>query len=149
MESHAALRNREIGFVFQLHHLLPQCTALENVLVPALVATYPDRARARALDLLKRVGLGDRINARPGELSGGERQRVAVVRALINQPGLLLADEPTGSLNQEGAEQLADLLLELHRQEGMAVVIVTHSPSIARRFGRVLELRDGRLATRD
>ena len=145
----AALRNRDIGFVFQLHHLLPQCIAVENVLVPALVATHPDEARARAVDLLGRVGLEHRIDARPGQLSGGERQRVAVVRALINRPALLLADEPTGSLNQEGAEKLADLLLELHRQEGMAVVIVTHAPAIAARFGRVLELRDGRLAARD
>ena len=145
----AALRNHDIGFVFQLHHLLPQCTALENVLVPALVHSGADAARARAGDLLTRVGLAHRIDARPGQLSGGERQRVAVVRALINRPALLLADEPTGSLNQEGAEQLADLLLELHRQEGMAVVIVTHAPAIAERFGRVLELRDGRLAARD
>ena len=144
----AALRNRDIGFVFQLHHLLPQCTALENVLVPALVSAHADGARARAEDLLGRVGLAHRMDARPGQLSGGERQRVAVVRALINRPALLLADEPTGSLNQEGAEQLADLLLELHRQEGMAVVIVTHAPAIAQRFGRVLELRDGRLAPR-
>ena len=145
----AALRNRDIGFVFQLHHLLPQCTAVENVLVPALVATHPDEARARAVDLLGRVGLEHRIDARPGQLSGGERQRVAVVRALINRPALLLADEPTGSLNEKGAEQLADLLLELHRQEGMAVVIVTHAPAIADRFGRVFELRDGRLAARN
>jgi ABC-type lipoprotein export system ATPase subunit len=144
----AALRNRDIGFVFQLHHLLPQCTALENVLVPSLVAARPDEARARAEELLGRVGLAHRIDARPGQLSGGERQRVAVVRALINRPALLLADEPTGSLNQEGAEQLADLLLELHRHEGMAVVIVTHAPAIAERFGRVFELRDGRLAAR-
>ena len=151
----AALRNRDIGFVFQLHHLLPQCTALENVLVPALAPgrqgcrrSQCDEARARAEDLLGRVGLTHRIDARPGQLSGGERQRVAVVRALINRPALLLADEPTGSLNQKGAEQLADLLLELHRQEGMAVVIVTHAPAIAERFGRVLELRDGRLAAR-
>ena len=142
----AALRNRDIGFVFQLHHLLSQCTALENVLVPALVSDGADEARARAEDLLGRVGLAHRMDARPGQLSGGERQRVAVVRALINRPALLLADEPTGSLNQEGAEQLADLLLELHRQEGMAVVIVTHAPAIAERFGCVLELRDGRLA---
>ena len=144
----AAMRNRDIGFVFQLHHLLPQCTAVENVLVPALVAAHPNEARARAVDLLGRVGLEHRLDARPGQLSGGERQRVAVVRALINRPALLLADEPTGSLNQEGAEKLADLLLELHRQEGMAVVIVTHAPTIAARFGRVLELRDGRLAAR-
>ena len=145
----AALRNRGIGFVFQLHHLLPQCTALENVLVPALVSEHAQTARDRAVDLLKRVGLGNRLDARPGQLSGGERQRVAVVRALINRPPLLLADEPTGSLNQEGAEQLADLLLDLHRQEDMAVVIVTHAPAIAARFGQVFELRDGRLAARD
>lgn len=141
----AKRRNRDIGFVFQLHHLLPQYTALENVLTPVLAA--PDRASAheRALALLARIGLADKADARPGQLSGGERQRVAVARALINRPRLLLADEPTGSLNEAGAEQLADLLCALQQEEGMAVVIVTHAPAIAMRFGKVLELHGGRL----
>lgn len=148
-DAQAALRNRGIGFVFQFHHLLPQCTALENVLVPALVRGGGDTARARALALLDRVGLADKTSARPGQLSGGERQRVAVVRALINKPALLLADEPTGSLNEEAAESLADLILELRRDEGMAVVVVTHAPAIAARFGRIVELRHGRAVPKE
>ena len=144
----ARLRNREIGFVFQLHHLLPQCTVIENVLVPALVNEGAPDAYERALRLLERVGLGDRLHHRPGQLSGGERQRVAVVRALINHPSLLLADEPTGSLNQEGAEQLAELLLELNREEGAAVVVVTHSLPIAERIGSIFELSGGRLMSK-
>lgn len=144
----ARLRNREIGFVFQLHHLLPQCTVIENVLVPTLVAPDAQDAYERAEKLLARVGLGDRLHHRPGQLSGGERQRAAVVRALINRPSLLLADEPTGSLNEEGAEHLADLILDLSREEGMAMAVVTHSLAIAGRIGRILELRDGRLAPR-
>ena len=144
----ARLRNREIGFVFQLHHLLPQCSVIENVLVPTLVADAQG-AYERATQLLERVGLGERLHYRPGQLSGGERQRVAVVRALINRPSLLLADEPTGSLNQEGAEQLTDLLLELNREEGMALVVVTHSLSIAERIGRTFELRGGQLVPRE
>ena len=142
----AHLRNRAIGFVFQMHHLLPQCTVLENVLVPALVAEDIEEARGRALHLLESVGLGGRLDHRPGQLSGGECQRVAVVRALVNRPKLLLADEPTGSLNQEAAEQLADVLLQLNRQAGMALVLVTHSLSIAvRAETKIFELRDGTL----
>ena len=144
----AALRNREIGFVFQLHHLLPQCTVIENVLVPTLVTPDARGAYQRAEQLLERVGLGARLHHRPGQLSGGECQRAAVVRALINRPSLLLADEPTGSLNEEGASQLADLLLDLNREEGMAMAVVTHSPFIAERVGRTLELREGHLAPR-
>jgi len=145
----ATLRNREIGFVFQLHHLLPQLTALENVLVPTLVGgalvpgeTPEDRARR----LLTRVGLGDRMDYRPGQLSGGERQRVAVVRALINQPKLLLADEPTGSLDRAAADALADLLVELNREEHVTLILVTHDLTLAAKMGRVLELRDGELS---
>ena len=145
----AHLRNREIGFVFQLHHLLPQCTVIENVLVPTLVNAGAQNAYQHAVKLLGRVGLGDRLHHRPGQLSGGECQRVAVVRALINRPSLLLADEPTGSLNQEGAEHLANLILELNREEGMALVAVTHSLSIAERIGRILELRGGQLVPRE
>ena len=145
----AAVRSRQIGFVFQAHYLLPQCTVLENILVPTLAlqqAQARDGAGERAQRLLKRVGLGERTAHRPGELSGGERQRVAVVRALINQPQLLLADEPTGSLDHTSAQQLGQLLLELNREEGVTLIVVTHALDLARRMGRVLELKDGRLA---
>jgi lipoprotein-releasing system ATP-binding protein len=144
----AAVRNRKIGFVFQSHHLLPQCTVLENVLVPTLAsADAASRAEApvRAEKLLKRVGLGERLTHRPGQLSGGERQRVAVVRALINQPGLLLADEPTGALDHASAGQLIQLLLELNREMNVTLIVVTHALDLARQMGRVLELKDGSL----
>ncbi len=144
----AAVRNRQIGFVFQSHYLLPQCTVIENVLVPTLArreTAARDGASERAGRLLKRVGLGERVSHRPGELSGGERQRVAVVRALINQPQLLLADEPTGSLNQASARELGQLLLELNREEGVTLIVVTHALELAQRMGRVLELKEGRL----
>ena len=141
----AELRSGVIGFVFQFHHLLPQCSVLENVLVPTLVATPSEDPEARARKLLERVGLGARLTHRPGQLSGGECQRAAVVRALINRPKLLLADEPTGSLDRESAASLARLLGELNREEGVALVFVTHSADLAARAGRVLELRDGRL----
>jgi lipoprotein-releasing system ATP-binding protein len=144
----AAVRNRQVGFVFQSHYLLPQCTVLENVLVPTLAcseAAVRDRASERAGRLLKRVGLAERMSHRPGELSGGERQRVAVVRALINQPQLLLADEPTGSLDQTSARDLGQLLLELNREEGVTLIVVTHARELAQRMGRVLELKQGRL----
>jgi len=144
----AALRNRSIGFVFQLHHLLPQCTVLENVLIPTL--TEPAElntaaAHERAQRLLERVGLKERQSHRPGQLSGGERQRVAVVRALINRPKLLLADEPTGSLDHAAAVKLVDLLVELNQQERVALVLVTHSLELARRLPKALELCDGNL----
>jgi lipoprotein-releasing system ATP-binding protein len=145
----ATVRNRQVGFVFQAHYLLPQCTVLENVLVPTLAvsaAATRERAGERAQRLLKRVGLGDRLAHQPGELSGGERQRVAVVRALINQPQLLLADEPTGSLDHASAQALGQLLLELNREEGVTLIIVTHARELARRMARVLELKEGRLA---
>lgn len=139
----ARFRNQSVGFVFQLHHLLPQCTALENVVAPTLVCPDSKDAQERAVRLLERVGLADRVRYRPGELSGGERQRVAVARALVNKPRLLLADEPTGSLSREGAEELARLLLELNQEEGMALIVVTHSLDVAQMMGRVLELRGG------
>ena len=139
----AAFRNQSIGFIFQLHHLLPQCTALENVLIPTLTTGTTPEQQERAEALLRTVGLGERLTYRPEQLSGGERQRVAVVRALINRPKLLLADEPTGALNREGAAALTDLLLQLNREEGMALLVVTHSMRIAERMDRVLELRDG------
>src|SRR6185295_12145498 len=144
----AEVRAGLVGFVFQLHHLLPQCSILENVLVPSLVAKNNGDAEDRARKLLERVGLGHRLTHRPGQLSGGECQRAAVVRALINKPKLLLADEPTGSLDRSGAESLAQLLGELNREEGVAVIYVTHAADLAARAGRVLELRDGRLAPR-
>ncbi|MDX1931808.1 MAG: ABC transporter ATP-binding protein [Capsulimonadales bacterium] len=147
-EGLAQVRAREIGFIFQLHHLLPQCTVLENVLIPTL-AGEPDNRREKATDrarrLLERVGLSGRIGHRPGQLSGGERQRVAVVRALINEPRLLLADEPTGALDVSNANHLADLLIELNREEGVALLTITHAREIAARMAKVYELRDGRL----
>lgn len=141
----AAIRNREIGFIFQLHHLLPQCTVLENVLIPTLTGKATDADYTRAGRLLERVGLKHRLNHRPGQLSGGECQRVAVVRALIKQPKLLLADEPTGSLDHVAATNLGQLLLELNREEGVALVLVTHSLELAGCLPRTMELRDGML----
>jgi lipoprotein-releasing system ATP-binding protein len=146
----ARVRNRQLGFVFQSHYLLPHCSVLENVLVPTLAqksreTDAKESAASRAERLLKRVGLDGRFLHRPGELSGGERQRVAVVRALINQPQLLLADEPTGSLDHSMAEQLWELLLELNREERVTLVVVTHARELARRIPRMLELREGRL----
>jgi lipoprotein-releasing system ATP-binding protein len=143
----ADYRNATVGFIFQLHHLLPQCTVLENVLVPTLAAASrkkPDTA-ARAEELLDAVGLKHRLRHRPGELSGGERQRVAVARALINRPKLLLADEPTGALDRVSAERLIDLLAEINRIQGVTLLMVTHALDHARRMGRALELRDGQL----
>ena len=144
----ATMRNRKIGFVFQLHHLLPQCTILENVLIPTLAAAAKgrnDEANSRAQRLLDRVGLGAHKSQRPGQLSGGERQRAAIVRALINQPRLLLADEPTGSLDRASAENLRELLIELNRDEGVALIVVTHSMELARGLDRIYEMRDGSL----
>lgn len=143
----AEVRSRKLGFIFQSHYLLPQCTLWENVLVPTLAqaAGKPAGVEERARRLLDRVGLGERLNHRPGQLSGGERQRVAVVRALINQPKLLLADEPTGALDRHNAEELIKLLLELNREEGVAMIVVTHARDLAFQLGRVLELRDGTL----
>ena len=149
-EELASMRAEELGFVFQAHHLLPQCTALENVLVPSLVCTDADlrgSAPERARALLDRVGLGERHDHFPAQLSGGEAQRVAVVRALINEPRLLLADEPTGSLDAESAQQLGDLLLEVHAEQGTALIVVTHSNQLAERLGKQLSLRGGRVET--
>ncbi len=144
----ARIRNCDLGFVFQLHHLLPQCTVQENVLVPTLAISTPDAGgerAARARQLLGRVGLTNRLDDLPGRLSGGERQRVAVVRALINRPKLLLADEPTGSLDQDTAASLVDLLVTLNRDEKVAVILVSHAPALAARMGRTLQLRNGKL----
>lgn len=144
----AIVRNLQIGFIFQAHHLLPQCSVLENVLIPTLAGrdeTLRKQAPDRARQLLKRVGLDHRLEHRPGQLSGGERQRVAVVRALINQPKLLLADEPTGALDRASAENLGQLLVELNKEEGVTLIIVTHASDLASRMGKVLEIRDGKL----
>ncbi len=156
----ATIRNAEIGFVFQAHYLLPQCTVLENVLVPTLAGGGKDRSAhspasaaahetpaERAERLLARVGLADRLSHRPGQLSGGERQRVALVRALINHPKLLLADEPTGSLDQTSADELVNLLVEMNQAERVTLVVVTHSKELAARMGRVQALRHGNLVT--
>ena len=141
------LRSAEIGFIFQLHHLLPQCTVLENVLVPTLALDKKNRSEAttRARELLRRVGLETHEQKRPAQLSGGERQRVAVVRALINQPTLLLADEPTGALDAENAANLVDLLVELNREQSVSLVMVTHDESLAGRMEKVRKLVGGRL----
>jgi len=141
----AGVRNQRIGFVFQLHHLLPQCTILENVLVPALVPGDMDAAEQHGRELLDRVGLSHRLHHRPSQLSGGERQRVAVVRALINRPMLLLADEPTGSLDRAASDSMGDLIAGLNADQGVTLVTVTHSSRLARRMNRIVELRDGHL----
>jgi lipoprotein-releasing system ATP-binding protein len=143
----AKFRNETVGFVFQLHHLLPQCTILENVLVPTLARNDRDGAiEQRAKELIAAVGLEHRRNHRPGQLSGGERQRAAVARALINQPKVLLADEPTGALDRVNATRLVDLLLEMNRSHGLPIVMVTHAVDLARRMSGVLELVDGKLS---
>ncbi len=142
----AAFRNRRIGFVFQDHYLLPQCSVLENVLIPTLVGPARVEREKRARYLLERVGLAHRLRHRPSELSGGERQRVAVARALINQPGLLLADEPTGNLDRRSAQAVAALLLELAAQENAILITVTHSLELARSFPRQMQMLDGTLA---
>ena len=141
----AKFRNQKIGFIFQDHHLLPQFSVLENVLVPtwAFKNNHND-ALKRAHELLERVGLSHRLEHRPAELSGGERQRVAIARALINRPSLLLCDEPTGDLDQNTANSVAALLLELHRAENNILIVVTHSLELAARFNRRFELREGR-----
>ena len=144
----AAFRNRRIGFVFQDHALLPQCSVLENVLIPTLVGARDPGAVERARTLLDRVGLAARIDHRPSQLSGGERQRAAIARALIRQPQLLLCDEPTGNLDQASADAVADLLFELHAAQKTVMVVVTHSTFLAARFPVCFQLRERALVRR-
>jgi lipoprotein-releasing system ATP-binding protein len=141
-----AFRNRHVGFVFQFHHLLPEFSALENVAMPLRIARVArTEAAARATELLQRVGLGERLTHRPGMLSGGEQQRVAVARALVMQPSVLLADEPTGDLDERTAESLHELLRETHRSYGLTSIIATHNPRLAAACDRTLRLEGGRL----
>lgn len=142
----AELRNTSIGFVFQFHHLLAEFTALENVIMPGLILREEvSQLRRRAIDMLESLGLGDRLTHRPAKLSGGEQQRVSLARALINNPLLILADEPTGNLDVESAGTVIDLLWEKTKASGRSLVIVTHEPEIAHRADRCLRLRDGKL----
>jgi ABC-type lipoprotein export system ATPase subunit len=147
------LRRTHFGFVFQFYHLLPELNVLENVLLPRMVATptlkwggQKAAARADAMSVLQRVGLGERLKHRPAQLSGGERQRVAIARALVHKPAVLLADEPTGNLDAEAGGRILGLLSELHR-EGQTIVMVTHDPGIAKAADRILQLENGRLRT--
>lgn len=144
----SAFRNKQAGFVFQDHCLLPQCTVMENVLVPAMVARVDDAVRKRARQLLDQVGLSKRLDHRPAELSGGEKQRVSIARAVIREPKLLLCDEPTGNLDRHTASQVADLLLEINRVSQTHLIVVTHSMELAARFPATFELIEGKLEKR-
>ncbi len=142
----ARLRNREIGFVFQFHHLLPELNALENTMMPALIARHSKKTAARmAREVLVKVGLERRMTHRAGELSGGEQQRVAIARALIMSPKLILGDEPTGNLDWLTGQEIADLLLQLNRDEGVAMVVATHNQRLAEKMSEKMELIDGRI----
>jgi lipoprotein-releasing system ATP-binding protein len=141
-----SFRNKHVGFVFQFHHLLPEFNAMENAEMPMRIAAAPaPERRERASALLARVGLADRLEHRPGMLSGGEQQRVALARALVMHPSLLLADEPTGNLDEHTAETLHGLLREMHREQGLTSIIATHNPRLAAACDRILKLEEGRL----
>jgi len=145
-EEMAAFRNRSVGFVFQFHNLLPEFTVLENVMLPCLIARLdPEEARARASGLLSDMGLAGRITHRTGEISGGEQQRAAICRALVMEPSVLLADEPTGNLDRQTAGGVVDLLVELNRARGLSLLMVTHNERIAERLHRVIRIDDGRI----
>lgn len=151
-----SFRGRDVGFVFQFYHLLPELNALENVLIGAMISSpvtgwraIRDERRKRAAELLGQLGLGERLRHRPNKLSGGERQRVAIARAMIHRPALLLADEPTGNLDEEAGDAIGELLAGAAREFGSMVVVVTHSERVARRFDRVLWLRRGELSVRE
>jgi ABC-type lipoprotein export system ATPase subunit len=150
-DSLATIRNKKVGFIFQMHHLLPQCTVLENVLIPTLAQSEKendDILRNRAIHLLKLVKLDNHTDHRPAQLSGGEQQRVAVVRAMIHQPPLLLADEPTGSLDQKSADNLAQILTRLNEEEKVTLIVVTHSEKLAEKMQRIYDLKNGKLEVR-